>query len=407
MSRFNVNTSHPLIPNSQEYTFYQKFVAIHSIDRDVVKFPNASEFEIELPQDFLNVVAVSLESWSFPKTDVFSITNNNIQFSFKISDPYNPHLNNYNDELQIEICNGLYTHIYDDFIITIEEGVYTPSQMAIELTNKMNEVVTTFITSYLISINSSNLNTFSSNGGYSEFVVAFNEVENNLWFGNSSSNFTITNNNESLYGPNNINTLNQCFNYSLPEFNYWGLPAYLGFSRNNISGISVLNNIIPRFYYGDYMPGDKGYWLPSNSTLPGSSVYFLKTPYKLNIKGPFFYYIDIKELNCIDETSPFNLSNFTLTTNSTNGRVNSCFARVSVGTNQTPDTQWYNQNNNPYKLFVPPAERLRRLHFCIRNHNGQLVNFNNYEFSFMLEFTLYNAQIGRKYNLYDPNINNK
>jgi hypothetical protein len=298
----------------------------------------------------------------------------------------------------------LYTHINDDFIITIEEGSYTSQQIARELTNKMNEIVTIFITNYLITINSSNLNTFTSNGGYSEFVVAFNEVENNLWFGNSSSNFIITNSNETLYGPNSTNTLNQCSNYSLPEFNYWGLPAYLGFSRNDVSGVPVTNNIIPRFYYGDYLPGDNGYWLPSNSTLPGSSVYFLKTPYKLNIKGPSFYYVDIKELNCIDETSPFNLSNFTLTTNSTNSRVNSAFARVSVGTNQSSITPWVNISDNPYKLFVPPAERLRRLHICVRNHNGQLVNFNNYEFSFMLEFTLYSAQIGRKYNLYNPSI---
>jgi hypothetical protein len=132
----------------------------------------------------------------------------------------------------------------------------------------------------------------------------------------------------------------------------------------------------------------------------------LKTPYKINIKGPSFYYVDIKELNCIDETSPYNLSTFTLTTNSTNGRVNSAFSRVSIGTNQTPTTQWYH-DNTPYKLFVPPAERIRRLHISIRNHNGQLVSFNNYEFSFMLQFTLYSSQIGRKYNLYDPNINNR
>lgn len=406
MSRFNVNTIHPLIPNSQEYTYYQKFVAIHSNDRDTTKFPNASEFEIELPQDFLNVLAVSLQSWSFPQTELFTSKNNNIRFSFKISEPYNPHLNNFDDELQIEICNGLYTHIDDDFIISIEEGLYTSQQMATELTNKMNESVTIFLTNYLTNINSSNLNTFISNGGYSEFIIAFNEVENALWFGNRSSNFIITNNNINLYGPSTVNTLNQCSNYSLPDFNYWGLPAYLGFSRNNISGTTTDDNIIPRFYYGDYKPGDKGYWLPANSALPGSSVYFLKTPYKLNMNGPFFYYVDIKELNCIDETSPYNLSNFTLTTNVTNGRVNTSFARVSVGTNLSPSTQWYNENNNPYKLFVPPAERIRRLHICIRNHNGQLVNFKNYEFSFMLEFTLYSAQIGRKYNLYQPNINN-
>lgn len=406
MSRFNVNTNHPLIPNSQEYTFYQKFVAIHSVDRDINKFPNASEFEIELPQDFLNVVGVSLKSWSFPQTDVFSSKNNNLTLSFIISEPYNAMLNNNTNELQIEISNGLYSHINESFIITIEEGVYRSEQMATELTNKMNEVVTKFIEDYLTSINSSNLSTFTSSGGYSEFVVAFNQVSKDLWFGNSSSNFIINNTNTSLYTQNVMNVITQCSNYSLPEFSYWGLPAYLGFSKLDEKASSLPNNDLPRFYYEDYVSGDNGYWLPSNSSLSGSNVYFLKTPYKININGPSFYYVDIKELNCIDETSPYNLSTFTLTTNSTNGRVNSAFARVSIGTNQTPTTQWYN-DITPYKLFVPPAERIRRLHICIRNHNGQLVTFNNYEFSFMLEFTLYSSQIGRKYNLYKPNINSR
>ena len=28
---YNVNTSHPLIPNSQEYIYYKKYISIHSI----------------------------------------------------------------------------------------------------------------------------------------------------------------------------------------------------------------------------------------------------------------------------------------------------------------------------------------------------------------------------------------
>ena len=45
---YNTNQSHPLIPSSQEYLFYKKYVSIHSEDRDIIKYPNASFFEIEL-----------------------------------------------------------------------------------------------------------------------------------------------------------------------------------------------------------------------------------------------------------------------------------------------------------------------------------------------------------------------
>ena len=51
---YNVNTSHPLIPSSQEYIYYKKYVSIHSQDRDILRYPKSGEFEIEFPQDLLN-----------------------------------------------------------------------------------------------------------------------------------------------------------------------------------------------------------------------------------------------------------------------------------------------------------------------------------------------------------------
>ena len=73
-NQFNTNTSHPIIPSSQEYMYYKKYVSIHSEDRDVLKFPNPSEFEIELPEDLLNVASLRLVSWSFPSNySTFSI----------------------------------------------------------------------------------------------------------------------------------------------------------------------------------------------------------------------------------------------------------------------------------------------------------------------------------------------
>ena len=47
MSRFNTSTSHPIIPNAQQYMLHYKYVSIHSEDRDILKWPNPSEFEIE------------------------------------------------------------------------------------------------------------------------------------------------------------------------------------------------------------------------------------------------------------------------------------------------------------------------------------------------------------------------
>ena len=88
---YNVNTSHPLIPNSQEYMVYNKYVSIHSEDRDILKFPNSSEFEIEMPEDLLNIASIKLINWTFPANYyTFSVPNANILLAFSITKPYNP-----------------------------------------------------------------------------------------------------------------------------------------------------------------------------------------------------------------------------------------------------------------------------------------------------------------------------
>jgi hypothetical protein len=110
--------------------------------------------------------------------------------------------------------------------------------------------------------------------------------------------------------------------------------------------------------------------------------------------------MEIDGLNCIDETSPYNVSEYTLTTNKTNGIVNSAFAKIPIPT--TPMSQWFDKESNPYKLFLPPAERIRKLKIKIRYHNGELVNFGIFNFSFMLEFSLYSSQQIKKYKLFQP-----
>ena len=107
-------------------------------------------------------------------------------------------------------------------------------------------------------------------------------------------------------------------------------------------------------------------------------------PFKINIMGPAYFYMEIAQNNCISETSPYNLSLFTQTTNVTNGVVNSAFAKISVPA--TPLSQWFDRDSAPYKFFLPPAERIRKLKIRLRYHNNELVDFGSFDYSFMLEF---------------------
>jgi hypothetical protein len=146
---FNTNTSHPLIQNSQEYIYYKKYVSIHSEDRDILKYPNPGEFEIDIPEDLLNVAALRLYSWSFPSNySTFSPVNSNLTMTFKINDPYNPNINSVSIFLVQKIFECLFYTKNDDYIIIIEEGFYNPQQMVTELQNKFNAAVSYRIIQY-------------------------------------------------------------------------------------------------------------------------------------------------------------------------------------------------------------------------------------------------------------------
>ena len=166
---YNVNTSHPILTNSQEVVYQRKYVSIHSEDRDMLKFPKSSEFEIEMPEDMNNVSSIRLANWTFPANySTFSLLNENIRMTFKISKPYNPGEHMFSNPLQNAIFECLFT-IQDDFVITIEEGFYNPDQMVNELTNKFNEAVTM------------RLIDFFNAKGYTDLVESLGEYNNFVW----------------------------------------------------------------------------------------------------------------------------------------------------------------------------------------------------------------------------------
>jgi len=455
MSYYNTSTNHPIIDNAQEYTIEKKYVSIHSEDRNLLKFPNPSDFEIQLPQDYLNVSTIKLSTWSFPSNfDVFSPFDQNTVMTFQFINVYNPDISP-DDQTHYAMQSLIYQFLTEyknplfntkDFVVTIENGYYTPVQMANELTNRFNAVVTDYLSEKLIlhdnlfgtTYNFTFLNYENGviTGGYTDFVISYNEVEEKLYFGNKSSSFSLTQNTDIINNyysenncvlqshtlPDNLQPLtketketqkkdttcskkfnnNESIHSSFPDNYINGLPFYLGLNTDNLDSITVnepsTNPLsIPRFYYKNKNDAsDNGYWLVPNPSLPSSNVSYVVAPNKINLLGPSYFYLEIAGLNYIDETSPFNVSQFTIQRNETNGIVNSSFAKIGVTT--TPLSQFYNNtilDMDSYKYFNPPAERIRKMKVKLRYHNGQYVNFNNSSFSFTLEFTLLKPQILR------------
>lgn len=397
MSRYNLQNNHPLIPNANTYICQKKYVSINSQDRDSVKYPSSSLFEIELPQDYLNVQTVRLCQWSFPANyDAFSSSQTNLKFLFKMANVYNPKDHGLTDPLLTAIYAALSSNNYDyTFSLEVETGFYNPTQMQTELTNKMNESVTNRLVAFFTE-NPEFTYALELFKGYSDFVVVYNSVSQKLVFGNRNSGFAFPNDTGEYQVGVTLERAGCRASRSSPSFADWGMPAFIGFTRCFEPSIIGYNVNQYRFYYGNVLSfGDNGIWItPSN--LPGAYVHFIKAPLKINFMGPAYIYLEIDgqpSLNCIDETSPYNLSSFTTQTNQTNGVVNSAFAKIAVPT--TPISQWFDDDMVPYKWFDPPAERIRRLKIKLRYHSGQLVDFAAFDWSILLEFTMLTNQIER------------
>jgi len=402
MSQYNVHTNYPLIPNANEYLVYQKVVSIHSEDRDITKWANSSDFEIELPDDYINVSTVKLGSYTFPSNyNVFDLLRGNTAMTFQFLSVYNPSDYGYFDPIQNAIFSALQPFVSRDIVVGISEGFYTPYQMAKELTNRFNYSVNQIVIDYLNKNEPSLIDTYVSSGGYDQFVVIYNLVTQTLWFGNKSSSFVITND-SAFYILKNDSPVVQCGNANYKEFCNWGLPSYLGFARcPAVSKTNSIEGYYPQFFYGDALSyGDNGYWLTPDLGYKNKKVYFLEAPFKINLMGDAYFYLQIEGMNNIDETMPYSQNAFTATSNMTNGVHNSAFAKIAVTT--TPISQWFDANTEAVKFYNPPAERIRRIRVRIRYHNGQFVNFGKFNFSFNLIFNMFIPQNLRQALIFSP-----
>lgn len=341
MSQFSLGNSKPLIQREQNYVLDRKLITVHSEDRDTTKWPNANTFEIMLPEAVLNVQSMRLVQATIPGK------------FFTFSNDYQ------NTKLQFTINNEAY-------IITIQDGFYTPSQLAIELTNDLNAAIQSD----------------------ASFNVFYDEVGQKFWFGHTDLSFNLDCCQQVSYDFSNCEQPTVWYNNSK-----WGLPYYLGFqkvcyqSTDNTGGVSF------------------NYICPNNMAVPDDSVikHYIAAPLSFNILGENCMYLEVDKYNSYDELYPYNQSskqNFD--NNAYAGRTNSAFAKIPITNhagNSFDSRTFFLQNIVHYD---PPIERIARLKFKFRFHDGRLVNFQNYLFDFTVEINSLRNEIEKKYNIRIP-----
>ena len=330
---YNLSHSKPLINREQNYVLDRKLVTIHSEDRDITKWPLSNTFEIMLPEQLLNVQSMRLIQSTFPGSFyVFSEEYQNIKMHFTI-----------------------YDTLYE---ITIQSGTYTPGQLTLELTNKMNALI--------------------PGAGY--FNVFYDEVSKKIWFGHTDASFNLNFDQQIIY--------KTVCDQPVVWNNYakWGLPYYLGFNKENYHSLTDLSGV------------SFDYTCPNNTTVGDADLikHYIAAPLALNLTGETCIYMEVDKYNSYDEIYPYNQSSRQMFDNNAySGKTNSAFAKIPLKDDYSFDSRTFYLHN--IVQYEPPIERIARLKFKFRFHDGRLVDFQNFPFDFTIEFNSLRNEIEKKF----------
>ena len=393
MSSLMVEQTHPLQPNLNSYTLIKKMLSIHSEDRDITKWPNANDFQVELPVDYKNVVSMRLNDIEMPANFyVFSTENNNTKMSFTIvpthtasSSSMGPMTFPYWDTVTYGTVSGAtiaqtLLNNTTEYIITIESGTYTPCQLVDMINGLMNEA----ITKYLIS----EIPALPAEFTYDHMSIIYDPVSMKVWFGNNVDGFSLDFSKPEVY-PVVCTTGSITTPYTIySRYTHWGLGSYLGFGKEIYTAPAY--STAKNFYWNSTQP----LWMNPTGSNP---IYYMEAPTTLCIYGPGHIYMELATFNSIDETAPFNER----TSNQFNARYgtvhNAAFAKIPVlGIN---NERWFTSKgfflSNVF-FSEPPLERIQKLHIRFRYHDGQLVDFAKCNLSLTIELNLMRPVIPRQ-----------
>ena len=390
MNHLNTHTNHPIIQREQSYVLDRKLLAVHSEDRDVKKWPNSNRFEVRLPEPIKNIQSMRLINVSIPN-NLYTFTNNyqNTKITFTINPSDWP-----TGSPHVDIENKL--ALEKVLTVTIDEGSYTPTEMANMMTNKLNEAVTTYLkTDHTNSFTPANSSAQVVDYTYTYFKVKYNTVTKKFIFGNRFDNFQITSKTKITY---TVTDCEQKVVYN--QYTKWGLPYYLGFEKADVSGVLLDDST------GQTLGQETSAWITPATDLVTSNtkMFIISAPKMASVYGEMDLYMDMERYNNLSEISPYSEATTNMYNNDYRGMIKNSFAKIPLNvdsgtmvTNSAGETL-----ANMMTHFTNPIECLQKLSFKFRLHDGRLVDFKDTNFNFMLEFNCLLDEPAKQFNLRIP-----
>jgi hypothetical protein len=289
----------------QSFVVDKKLLSVHSEDRDITKWPTSTIFDIEIPVEYKNVVSLRLSDIELPASYyVFSAKNQNITLTISVGK--------------------------DQRIILITEGTYSPEQLAMELTGKLNETFPRF----------------------------------QVYYSTTKMKFTF------LYPDEFIMHFNVGCNTMYDQYTQWGLGSYLGFCKQE-----YVSTQKPYHSYGDGV-----------SVL---NMHTIEAPFTASVFGDSYLYMELDYFNSMDELFPYTERSNSMFNSRQNGNHNASFAKIPTLA-LANQKQYVSKETFLSNIFFsdPPLERIQKFKFRFRHHDGRPVYFGNTNFSFTIEVTM-------------------
>ena len=413
--------------------YYTQFEFINEVMRKLTQTTSPNDWNPNLPAD-VKVYVKQVDGSFLPATTIADET----------QAPWLPTgMDTTNAEIQIRWEPS-------EFSITIPEGAYSPDNLTTTIQTLMNKELfnaTSGIKYAAFPLPGNSNGDLNYNGllyspddpnsifyrdptnpaALKPFIVYYNSTTNKLLVGSKQGEFTLNFSKQEIYDP--TCDINKAIFH---QYTKWGLPSYLGFDKLNYIGalteINPATNAFLNNIGGLYLPSEPVVpWLSpegfsalnitgvnefnaetaSLSSVENKKVYDVGATHNLDINGEDAIYMQVDRFNNIDEIYPYSERTGHLYNNDLGQRVNGSFAKIPI--THTPfGQQLASRTNFLSNIFhsEPPIQRVDRLVFSFRYHDGRMVDFKNLPFSFTLELNMLKDEPARVKQVRVPHLYN-